>query len=138
MWFTTTRPAKRCAPLAFIDIGTYTGLFSLVAASAVPDLRIIAYDLLAEAELPSQPFANFFIKMKKKYGDMDGILKLISSHPGLDGRAQRAAAADRIGDGTYEPVLDDQDWIALRGICQGGLPTVRRGHSTRRGALPTN
>jgi Zn-dependent protease with chaperone function len=98
----------------------------------------IAYDLLAKAELPSQPFAGFFIKMKKKYGEMDGILKLIASHPGLDGRAQRAAAADRIGEATYEPVLNDQEWIALRGICQGGLPTVRRGHSTRRGALPKN
>jgi Zn-dependent protease with chaperone function len=98
----------------------------------------IAYDLLAEAELPSQPFADFFVKMKKKYGEMDGIFKLIASHPGLEGRAQRAAAADRIGEAPYEPVLDDQGWIALRGICQGGLPTVRRRQSTRRGALPNN
>ena len=58
---------------------------------------------------------------------MPGYLKLLASHPGLDGRAERAAAADRIGEGTYEPVLSDRDWIALRGICQGGLPTVRRG-----------
>jgi hypothetical protein len=65
--------------------------------------------------------------MRKKYGDAEGILKLIASHPGLEGRAQRAAAADLIGDGTYEPVLSDQDWVALRGICRGGLPTVRRG-----------
>jgi Zn-dependent protease with chaperone function len=87
----------------------------------------IAYGLLAEAELPSRPFAGFFTKLRGKYGEMDGILKLIASHPGLEGRAQRAAAADLIGDGPYEPVLSDQDWIALRGICQGGLPTVRRG-----------
>ncbi|HUS55406.1 MAG TPA: M48 family metallopeptidase [Thermohalobaculum sp.] len=86
-----------------------------------------AYNLLADAKLPSGPFAAFFVKIKKKYGESDGVLKLIASHPGLDGRAQRAAAADRIGDGAYEPALDDQDWIALRGICQGGLPSVRRG-----------
>jgi len=86
-----------------------------------------AYQILASAELPSGPFAGFFTKMKRKYGDNDGIMKLISSHPGLDGRAERAAAADQIGDGIYEPALDDQDWIALRGICQGGLPSVRRG-----------
>ncbi len=86
-----------------------------------------AYSLLAEAGLPSRPFADFFDKMRKKYGDTEGILKLIAGHPGLEGRAQRAAAADRIGEGTYEPVLSDQDWVALRGICQGGLPTVRRG-----------
>jgi Zn-dependent protease with chaperone function len=87
----------------------------------------IAYDILAGAKLPSSPFADFFTKMKKKYGDNDGIMKLIASHPGLDGRAQRAAAADQIGDGPYEPALSDQDWVALRGICQGGLPSVRRG-----------
>ncbi len=86
-----------------------------------------AYSLLADAGLPSRPFADFFDKMRKKYGDMDGLLALIASHPGLEGRAERAAAADRIGDGTYEPVLSDQDWVALRGICRGGLPSVRRG-----------
>jgi Zn-dependent protease with chaperone function len=86
-----------------------------------------AYEILADAKLPSGPFAGFFTKMKKKYGDNDGIMKLISSHPGLDGRAQRAAAADQIGEATYDPALDDQDWVALRGICQGGLPSVRRG-----------
>jgi predicted Zn-dependent protease len=89
-----------------------------------------AYGILAGAKLPSGPFAGFFAKMKRKYGDNDGIMKLIASHPGLDGRAQRAAAADEIGDSPYEPALDDRDWIALRGICQGGMPSVRRrGHS---------
>ena len=86
-----------------------------------------AYALLAEAGLPSQPFADFFDKLRRKYGETPGFLKLIASHPGLEGRAARAAAADRIGEGAYEPVLSDQDWVALRGICQGGLPTVRRG-----------
>ncbi len=85
-----------------------------------------AYALLAKAELPSRHLASFFTRLRKEYGDADGVLKLFASHPGLGGRAERAAAADRIGGGTYEPVLSDQDWIALRGICQGGLPTVRR------------
>lgn len=86
-----------------------------------------AYRLLADARLPSGPFADFFTKMKRKYGDAGGVLKLVASHPGLEGRARRAAAADLIGDGPFEPALSDQDWIALRGICQGGLPSVRRG-----------
>jgi Zn-dependent protease with chaperone function len=86
----------------------------------------VAYDLLAQAGLPSRPFARFFEKMKKKYGDSEGFLKLISSHPGLAERAERAAAADRIGDNPYDPALDDRDWIALKGICQGGMPGVRR------------
>ena len=86
-----------------------------------------AYSLLSEAELPTRPFADFFKKMKKEYGEVPEFLQLLASHPGLEGRAERAAAADRIGEGTYEPVLSDQDWVALRGICPGGLPTVRRG-----------
>ncbi|MFQ5565285.1 MAG: M48 family metallopeptidase [Paracoccaceae bacterium] len=86
-----------------------------------------AYALLGAAELPTRPFADFFTKMRKEYGEMPEFLQLLASHPGLEGRAQRAAAADRIGEGPYEPALSDQDWVALRGICQGGLPTVRRG-----------
>jgi len=90
-----------------------------------------AYSLLADAGLPSRPFAEFFGTMREKYGEMGGVMKLVASHPGLEGRAARAAAADRIGESAYEPALNDQDWVALRGICQGGLPTVRRGGKTK-------
>jgi Zn-dependent protease with chaperone function len=86
-----------------------------------------AYRLLAAAELPSRPFADFFLKMREKYGETPEFLKLVASHPGLEIRAQHAAEADRIGDGPYEPVLSDRDWIALRGICSDGRPRVRRG-----------
>jgi len=86
-----------------------------------------AYRLLAEAELPAKPFAGFFRKVRDKYGDAEGFMKLVASHPGLEERAIRAAAADKIGDKAYQPALTDQEWVALRGICQGGLPTVRKG-----------
>ena len=86
----------------------------------------VALRLLARAGLPSTPFAEFFEKMREKYGDTDGVMELISSHPGLAERAERAAEADRIGDAPFEPVLDDPQWVALRGICQGGKPSVRR------------
>jgi Zn-dependent protease with chaperone function len=89
-----------------------------------------AFALLAKAGLPSKPFARFFEKMRAKYGDSKGVFKLIANHPGLAQRAERAAEADKIGDGPYQPVLDDQQWVALRGICQGGLPSVRRGGVT--------
>ncbi len=86
----------------------------------------VALRLLNRAELPSTPFAEFFEKMREKYGDTEGALKLISSHPGLAVRAERAAEADRIGDAPFEPVIDDQQWVALKGICQDGMPSVRR------------
>jgi Zn-dependent protease with chaperone function len=87
----------------------------------------VALALLAEAGLPSGPFARFFEKMRAKYGDAEGVFKLIASHPGLAERAARAAEADAIGEGPFEPALDDQQWVALKGICQNGLPKVRRG-----------
>ncbi|HUF87784.1 MAG TPA: M48 family metallopeptidase [Thermohalobaculum sp.] len=86
-----------------------------------------AHRMLADAGLPATPFAEFFRKMRAKYGDAEGLLKLIASHPGLAERAERAAEADRIGDGPFEPVLDDQQWLALNGICRDGVPKVRRG-----------
>ena len=86
-----------------------------------------AYKLLAAAKLPTKPFAEFFRKMAEEHGEMDGVLGLIASHPGLGLRAERAAAADQIGDGAFEPVINDQEWVALRGICNDGLPSVRRG-----------
>ncbi len=90
----------------------------------------VAHRLLARAELPSTPFAEFFDKMRQKYGDSEGVMRLISSHPGLAERAENAAEADQVGDGPFEPAIDDQQWVALKGICQDGLPKVRRGGRT--------
>ncbi|MEM8697803.1 MAG: M48 family metallopeptidase [Pseudomonadota bacterium] len=76
-----------------------------------------AYRMLADAGLPSAPFANFFQRLAEEHGDVEGVLKYLASHPELSGRAQRAAAADQIGTGSYVPVLDDRNWVALREIC---------------------
>lgn len=78
-----------------------------------------AYRLLAEAGLPVSPLARFFERMREKHGDAgDGAFRYFLSHPGLAGRAERAAAADRIGDGTFRPVLTDREWAALKNICR--------------------
>lgn len=136
-----TREALRAAGTAGILgllIGDVFGAsFAVVATDAVlnasyqrdAEIRAdeTAYRLLAAAELPSRPFADFFLKMRAKYGETPDMLKLVASHPGLAERAERAAAADLIGDGRFEPSLSDRDWIALRGICTGGKPRVRRG-----------
>ena len=76
-----------------------------------------AHELLADAKLPASSFATFFITLKDKYGDDDGLLSHLASHPNLQGRADAATAADVIGDGNYEPVLTDQEWRDLRRIC---------------------
>jgi Zn-dependent protease with chaperone function len=76
-----------------------------------------AYDMLSEAGLPSRQFAGFFDRLRARQGDMTGPLRYLASHPDLGGRAERAAAADTIGEGPFTPVLSDRDWIALQNIC---------------------
>lgn len=76
-----------------------------------------AYAMLGGADLPTGPFADFFTRLEQEHGDVDGPLRYLASHPNLAGRADRALAADRIGDGPFRPVLDDRSWIALGNIC---------------------
>ncbi|MCP5074945.1 MAG: peptidase M48 Ste24p, partial [Rhodobacteraceae bacterium] len=103
------------------------GFFALVLAEqlisasyaqdAEADADAYANDALAEAGLPSQPFAGFFLKLKDKYGDSDGLMSHLASHPDLVGRAAAAEAADVVGDGVYEAVLTDAEWADLKGVC---------------------
>lgn len=65
-----------------------------------------AHDMLADAGLPSLPYANFLTRT--------GGLGL---HPDPGGRARAAAEADRIGASAFAPALDDRDWIALQNVC---------------------
>ena len=81
-----------------------------------------AYGMLREAGLPSRQFATFFERLRAQHGDAQGPLRYLASHPGLAGRAQRAAAADTIGDGPFVPVLNDRDWVAMENICDEGTP----------------
>lgn len=75
-------------------------------------------EILARAELPSRPFAGFFRRMAERYGDDLGILGYVASHPALGERAERAEAADTVGEARFVPVLDDTEWVALRQICR--------------------
>ncbi len=79
-----------------------------------------AYGMLREAGLPSRQFAGFFSRLKDRQGGTGGPLRYLASHPDLGGRAERAAAADTIGEGPFTPVLNDRDWIALQNICDEG------------------
>jgi Zn-dependent protease with chaperone function len=76
-----------------------------------------AHELLADANLPAASFAEFFVTLKDKHGDQEGFMSHLASHPNLDGRAAAAVAADVVGDGPYEPVLNAIEWRALQKIC---------------------
>jgi Zn-dependent protease with chaperone function len=76
-----------------------------------------AHDILASARLPSEPLADFFLRIKEEYGEVDGFLSHLVSHPDLDGRAKAAVSADTVGTASFSPVLTAQEWVALREIC---------------------
>ncbi|MEM9099437.1 MAG: M48 family metalloprotease, partial [Pseudomonadota bacterium] len=76
-----------------------------------------AYELLTDAGLPTDDFAGFFSRMAEQHGDLNGVLEYLASHPNLTGRAERARAANQVEDQTFEPVLSDRDWVALREVC---------------------
>ncbi len=81
-----------------------------------------AYALLTDAGLPTRPFAGFFRRLRAEHGDTRGVMKYVASHPGLGGRADRADAADRIGERRFSPVLADHEWLELSLICVKSIP----------------
>jgi predicted Zn-dependent protease len=87
------------------------------AQDAEANADAFAHRLMAEAALPAKSFATFFKTLKDKYGDTQGLLSHLASHPNLEGRANAALAADVIGDGTFDPVLSSAEWDDLRKIC---------------------
>ncbi|MEO0992892.1 MAG: M48 family metallopeptidase [Pseudomonadota bacterium] len=83
-----------------------------------------ALAMLARARLPSAPFAQFFGRLAEEHGDMAGVLEYLSSHPALQGRADRAREGDTIGKAAFDPVLDDGAWVAFREVCSETSETL--------------
>lgn len=77
---------------------------------------VYAHALLSKAELPTAPMGDFFLRLQSEHGDEEGLLSHLASHPNLQGRADAAVAADRVG-ADYTPVLTPTEWQALRSIC---------------------
>ncbi len=75
-----------------------------------------AHRRLAEADLPNAALARFFERLRAKYGDAEGIVAHLISHPSLGDRIARAGAAGA-GQGPTRPSLDAARWQALRAIC---------------------
>lgn len=77
-----------------------------------------AAKLLAAKSLPTLPMAKFFRRMEEKSGEKPGLFAHLASHPEYRQRISAMEAADTIGNQPFEPVLSDQDWVALRNICR--------------------
>ncbi|MEO0830478.1 MAG: M48 family metallopeptidase [Pseudomonadota bacterium] len=76
-----------------------------------------ALDLLAKAELPAKAFADFFDKLKDEYGESSGFVQYFESHPHLSSRADAARAAETLDHDAFRPVLNEEEWKALRDMC---------------------
>ncbi len=83
-------------------------------AEAASDLY--AQNVLAKAGLPSAPLGDFFLRLKGDSPEDKTLLSHLASHPDLQGRADRAVAADTVGK-AYRPVLSATDWRALQQVC---------------------
>ncbi|MEM7523277.1 MAG: M48 family metallopeptidase [Pseudomonadota bacterium] len=120
--------AAGSAGLLGLILGDFTGATGAVALSealirssyrrqAEAEADDFAAAILAERGLPTTPLADFFLKLRDRSGEPTGLLSHLSTHPDLGMRARAMVASDRIGEGAFDPVLSDQDWVALKGIC---------------------
>lgn len=144
-----TREALRSAGTAgilSIVLGDVTGggVITIVAESvlnasysreAEAAADALALKMLAEAGLPSTPFAGFFARLRDEYGEVEGVWSHLASHPDFASREAAARAADTIKGGAFTPVISDQDWVALQEICEvGGAPAAPIRKNARPGA----
>lgn len=77
-----------------------------------------AHRIMTGAELPLEPMAGFFERLSGGTPGPSGVLSHLATHPDLLGRAEAAREADIIGDTRYVPILDAEEWQALRRICR--------------------
>ena len=83
------------------------------ALEAAADDYAIA--MMQDAGLPPGALGDMFERLREEHGEMDGVVSAFLSHPQLSERIRVARAAD--AEATASPVLDDEDWQALRAIC---------------------
>ncbi|ROU02678.1 M48 family metallopeptidase [Histidinibacterium lentulum] len=75
-----------------------------------------AHDLLLRADLPPDAIATLFERLAAEEGEPSDFEQHFLSHPAIGDRiaAARAAMPD---DAAFEPLLTDEEWAALQGIC---------------------
>jgi Zn-dependent protease with chaperone function len=124
----TLRSAGSAGLLGLL-LGDFTGATVTIALSeailrsgyqreAETEADAFAAELLRLESLPTAPMADFFLKLKVLSGEAPSLLSHLSSHPDLQQRADITRAADSVGNAPFEPILSDQEWVALRNICQ--------------------
>lgn len=83
---------------------------------AEADADRFAYDALLKANVSPAALGDMFQRLRDKYGDSEGVTAHFLSHPALGERIIAARAAAPAGR-EFTPILDDETWGALQGIC---------------------
>lgn len=100
--------------------------YSQAAETAADDY---AHKVLKRAGISPNALGTFFQRLKDEYGDEEGLMAHLSSHPQLAERIDAAArAAD---DSAFAPAMSRAEWGALRRICDGS--GVKRSEQARSG-----
>lgn len=75
-----------------------------------------AYTALEAADVSPAALGDMFERLRNRYGDTTGVVSHFVSHPTLTSRIDRARAAAR-DDASYEDILPDAAWDALKAVC---------------------
>lgn len=75
-----------------------------------------AHAVLEQNSVSPSALGTFFGRLRDEYGDVDGVMAHLSTHPKLADRIE--AAGHAVHEGTsYQHILDDRDWKALKTVC---------------------
>ncbi len=122
-----TLRAAGTAGLLSLAIGDATGgtiiavaadqaLTSSFSREAEAQADRFAHQMLIDASVPPSALSLMFDRLRDDHGDIEGIAEHFASHPALGDRI--AAAVDATPkDFVSKPILSDQEWADLRGIC---------------------
>lgn len=72
-----------------------------------------AIALLNLSDIRADTYADFYARLRARDGEAEGVLALLSTHPGHEEREARVRAT-ATGSGS---ALSDEEWTALRSIC---------------------
>ncbi|WP_299566504.1 M48 family metallopeptidase [uncultured Sulfitobacter sp.] len=75
-----------------------------------------AYGALEQAGVSPAALGDMFERLRDRYGDTAGITAHFVSHPTLTSRITRARASAR-PEGSYGAIVTDEEWAALKTIC---------------------
>ncbi len=77
---------------------------------------VFAHELLLNSGIDPSSLGVFFERLRKKFGEDDSFFAHFASHPALSDRIL-SANIELPADFVATPILDDNEWGALKGIC---------------------